>query len=168
MRKAAVSAYLPDEERRYVHSRLAEWFTPRKDAQPGAGTGRFDVRSVTELPYQQRSAGMWQELHDTLCNLSFIESKCAAGLLYDLLADYDAAIQSVELTSEQRRRIGGFARFVRAHAHILGTHPGLTLQQALNEPDSAVVYEAARDAANTATHPFFHFINKPQAASHVC
>jgi WD40 repeat protein len=167
MRTAAVSAYLPEEERRNVHSRLAEWFTSGKDAQPGAGTARFDVRSVTELPYQQRSAGMWQELHATLCNLSFIEAKCGAGLLYDLLADYDAAMQSQspELTSDQRGRIGGFARFVRAHAHILATHPGLTLQQAFNEPDLDLVYQAANEAAEAATHPFFRYINKPQVAS---
>ena len=108
---------------------------------------------------------MWQELQNTLCDFSFIEAKCAAGLVYDLLADYDAAIHSKGLSNEQRGVISGFSRFVRAHAHLLATHPGLALQQALNEPDSGIVQKRAAAVAVAAPSPYFRHLNKPQTAS---
>jgi hypothetical protein len=63
---------------------------------------------------------MWTELENTLCDLSFIEAKCAAGMTYDLVADYNAALAAQNLPPDKRRRIAEFARFLEAQSHVLG------------------------------------------------
>ena len=48
-------------------------------------------RKIAELTYHLTEAGEWETLKDTLCNLSFIEAKCLAGMTVDLLNDYETA-----------------------------------------------------------------------------
>src|SRR5262249_37074150 len=129
------------------------------------GGGVYQARKLSELPYQLRKSGMWDELEATLCDLSFVEAKCAAGLIYDLLADYDAAILTAGLPDASRQRIASFGRFVRAEAQLLATHPHLTFQQALNQPDVTAPAQAAGRLARADARPRFRWVNKPQRTS---
>jgi WD40 repeat protein len=60
--------------------------------------------------------------------------------------------------------VSEFGDFVRNQAHILATHPMLTLQQAANQPDISVVAEAGKELLNRAVEkrPWLQWINKPQ------
>ena len=162
MREVATSEYLDERAQSQRHGVLARYF----ESKPNAfGRQVYNARKLSELPYQQRKSGMWKELEATLCDLPFIEAKCAAGLIYDLLADYDAAILTPELPDSAKERISAFARFVRAQAHLLSTHPHLTLQQALNEPDAAAPAQSAARLCAGEAGPRLRWIGKPQQTS---
>jgi WD40 repeat protein len=162
MREVATSEYLDPAAKIARHRALAQYFASKPDA---FGGNVYNTRKLSELPYQQRKSGMWDDLEATLCNLSFIEAKCAAGLIYDLLADYDAATLTPELPDGAKARIAAFAQFVRAQAHLLSTHPHLTFQQALNEPDAAAPAQSAAARADVDKRPRLRWIGKPQQTS---
>lgn len=163
MREAAASEYLAGEAETRSHTALAKYFGSKPSRFGGNGATSYNTRKLSELPYQQRKSGMWEQLEATLCDLSFIEDKCAAGLIYDLLADYAAALRSD--LGERKTRVESFQRFVRAQARLLSTHPGLTFQQALNEPDVAPPAQAAARLAAADERPRIRWINKAQRAS---
>jgi WD40 repeat protein len=54
-----------------------------------------NTRKVAELPYHQTMAEMWDEVEGTLCDLCFVEAKCAAGQVFELLADYQLALKNL-------------------------------------------------------------------------
>jgi WD40 repeat protein len=163
--EAVAKAYLDEATELRRHHALAKYFAQQQLQFDGAGKRILNLRKLSELPYQLRKARMPDELENTLCDLSFIEAKCAAGLVDDLLVDYDAALESGVLREDQRTRLGDFSRFVRGQSHLLATHPGLTFQQALNEPDSTAPAQTARDLADRETRPRFRWVNKPQTIS---
>ena len=156
--EAVAKAYLDEATELRHHHALAKYFAQQQLQFDSAGKRILNLRRLSELPYQLRKARMPDELENTLCDLSFIEAKCAAGLVDDLLVDYDAALESGVLREDQRTRLGDFSRFVRGQSHLLATHPGLTFQQALNEPDSTAPAQTARDLADRETRPRFRWV----------
>jgi len=162
MRRVAAADYLDPHIELEWHRALAEYFRSTPD-QPAPDV--YNARKLTELPFQLRKARMWEELEATLCDLAFVEAKCAAGLIYDLIADYQAAVRTDGLPAAAKERIESFGRFVRAQANLLSTHPHVTFQQALNEPDSTAPAQAAARLAASDTRPRFRWIGKSQQAS---
>jgi WD40 repeat protein len=162
MRQVATAEYLDENSEIERHRALAHYFRSKPNL---LNATVYNGRRLSELPYQLRKAGMWHELEATLCDLSFIEAKCGAGLIYDLLSDYDAAMLTPGLPAEAKARIESFGRFVRAQAHLLSTHPHLTFQQALNEPDSTAPAQAAARLATVDTRPRFRRLGKSQQTS---
>ena len=63
-----------------------------------------NLRKVSELPYQQTYGEMWNEVEKTLCNLHFIEAKCAAGMTYDLVHDCNTALNSLPEAQEEKQK----------------------------------------------------------------
>jgi WD40 repeat protein len=109
-------------------------------------------------------AGICVELEKLLCDLSFIQAKCAAEMTYELVGDYNAALNS---TTSQSKRVSEFSRYVRGQSHILAIHPELAFQPAFNEPDSSAPAHAAREQLTAAeeSHRRVRWINKPQFPS---
>ena len=62
------------------------------------------MRKLSELPYQQTQGEIWDELETTLTDLLFIEAKCAEGMTYDLVADYNAALDSLPEAQEGKKK----------------------------------------------------------------
>ena len=56
------------------HEHLATFF-----ALPGDGDATFPLRQMSELPYQQTCAQLWDPLFETLTNFRFLEQKAATG-----------------------------------------------------------------------------------------
>ncbi len=90
------------------HAALAHYFALQQLASADKQTA--NLRMLSELPYQQTHGQLWPELEETtLCNLRFVEAKCAAGLVYDLQADYDRALAALpeaqpELARQRRQQ----------------------------------------------------------------
>ena len=124
-----------------------------------------DERAAVTQRYAEHYRRAWAKLENTLCNLSFIEAKCVVGRIDELIADYNAALISPDLSPSQRKRLVDFARFIHAQRGVLSRHPKLTFQQAFNEPDSTAPAQTARDLACRETRPRFCRINKPQTPS---
>lgn len=86
LRAAVKSAYLTTiDARSATHRALAEYFE--------GVWHNHDRHALRELPYHQAHGGMWTNLEGTLCDLQFIQAKCAAGMTHDLLADYAIAAE---------------------------------------------------------------------------
>ena len=66
--------YLAAEEGLARHGHLAEFF-----ALPEAEDATFTLRQMSELPYQETWAEMWDPLFETLTNFRFLEQKAATG-----------------------------------------------------------------------------------------
>jgi WD40 repeat protein len=65
------------------HTRIAETLL---------GEGWKNDYALCYLPTHLILMKAWEQLDELLCNLEFIESKCAAGLTYELVADYNIAL----------------------------------------------------------------------------
>lgn len=60
--------------------------------------------TLVALPAHLAEAGQYDQLVRLLTDLRFVEAKCAAGLVYDLEADYDLALTVLpEAQKEQER-----------------------------------------------------------------
>ncbi|MCF7859126.1 MAG: DUF4062 domain-containing protein [Candidatus Cloacimonetes bacterium] len=71
-----------------------------------------NFRKCLEQPWQQTKGEMWDEVTDTLCNLYFIQAKCAAGMTYELLNDFNYALavlpeneESIRIEKERQAKL---------------------------------------------------------------
>jgi len=76
-----------------IHQKLASYFMTMSNFLDDRNRKKQNVRKCLEQPYQQTKAGMWDEVTETLCDLSFLEAKCAAGMTYILISDYSSVLQ---------------------------------------------------------------------------
>jgi WD40 repeat protein len=155
LREAVVGRYLQGEVSR-LHAGVASYLSTRWKGE--------DVHALSELPHHQAKARMWRELEETLSDLRFLEAKCASGLAYDLVTDFNAALSAAELPDESRAKIDEFARFLRAKIHVLARRPALVFQEAANEPDGSAPARAARRSGETGreVRPWLRRLDKPQ------
>jgi WD40 repeat protein len=75
------------------------------------------IRKLVEQPWQETKAGLWENVADTLCNLQFIEAKCAGKLTFDLIDDYNNVLDHIpenlaiiKTEREQRKEIDNWTR----------------------------------------------------------
>jgi len=89
------------------HRALAEYFVSQPLQVERDRERMPNLRRFSELAYQQISAGLWQELEATLCDLRAIDLACGAGMTYQLLRDYRAAMNrmpnALEISSKERK-----------------------------------------------------------------
>ncbi len=79
--KAEETNYLSGGKKLARHRHLADYF----DKQPleiGRADGALpNLRKLSELPYQQTKGELWKQLHDTLTDFRFLETKAATGAI---------------------------------------------------------------------------------------
>jgi WD40 repeat protein len=93
------------------HSDLARYFFTRPVP---------DTRRLVELPFQQREAHQWTEAEATLFDSRFLSAKCAAGMVLDLDADYQAFLQDAAANALPRREALGLIHgALRLSMHVL-------------------------------------------------
>jgi NACHT domain- and WD repeat-containing protein len=171
------SRYLTGEMERSAHRELARYFGEQAlqlSAQDGQSP---NLRKLSELPYQQAHAGLWDELYATLTDFRFLEAKATwVGVdtatddqeqvvqvhsgVYALQDDFDLALQlwpgTVPTGKDPRQQtLSVLARAVSLESHVLAARPGLTWQQLANrlqwapgEPADLVAAETDRRAAD--------------------
>jgi WD40 repeat protein/tetratricopeptide (TPR) repeat protein len=144
LRDAVERRYLDSAEQTF-RDRLAFYFRSRVEAEGYP-------RGLVELRHQLRKAGRWTELASLLCDLRFLEASCAAGLAFDLAADYSAC--------PPEGGVREFERWFVPAASLFAAAPELVFQQALNAPEGSAPARAA--AAMAYPHPaaLWRHINK--------
>jgi NACHT domain- and WD repeat-containing protein len=96
--EAVVQKFLNEDIKTTRHAFLAQYFNGyfRGHPQPiqiqEKGKTIYNLRKLSELPYQETRGKLWSQLECTLTDLSFIGAKCAAGMTYELLSDYAVAL----------------------------------------------------------------------------
>ncbi len=123
-REAAKQMYLATEsEKRATHHRLARYFTERL---------YDDDRALAELPHHLIKGNDRETLRSILSDHHFIQAKCRAKMVYQLIDDYEHAIEhSVELAG--LRPIGDA---LKRSSHVLESDPAQVGAQLLGRIDS--------------------------------
>ena len=152
---------------RTAHRELALFFGGRPVLRTAESTGETaDPRTAAEMPFHLTRARMWKELGQTLGDLQFARAKCMAGMVHDLVNDYEAALQA-GAKGALAAALEQFLAFVRRDAHTLGRYAGMPAfveQQAHNfRRDGPVRKASAKSAGDRASAPWFKRLNVPDS-----
>lgn len=167
LNEAVVENYLAGAVKQERHRSLAQYFGEQKLKTEKDGRQMPNMRKVAELPYHQTRGELWKDLEVVLCDLDFVEAKCAAGLTYNLAADYHAVLSAQGFKRDKHPAIEEFARFVRSQSRALATRSGLVFQQAANEPENSSPARAAalRWHRGEVEQPWLRLLNKAAEGS---
>lgn len=170
LRTAVCRRYLGVAERsrpaRDAHRELSAGFgRSARDPHRPLGWNGGRTRALAELPYHLAGGELWQELTDTLCDLGFVEARCASGLAFELVADASDAAEALHAAGLTAGSVEEVVRFVRSEAHLLAAQPALTFQQAANQPDASGLAASARARweSGREVRPWLRWLNKPRA-----
>lgn len=143
---AKVKAGLPERPAKGWHLLLADYFeklpTWQEHQAPTAECPLIQKmpvrRKVAELPYHLTHAEEWDRLEATLCDLRFVEAKCAAGLVYDLEADFDVALAALpEAQQEQEQARSHQQEVARYTQDLIAYAQAWSEARARHDPDPA-------------------------------
>eukprot|EP00004_Rigifila_ramosa_P018478 TRINITY_DN459_c0_g1_i2.p1 TRINITY_DN459_c0_g1~~TRINITY_DN459_c0_g1_i2.p1 ORF type:complete len:3633 (-),score=762.01 TRINITY_DN459_c0_g1_i2:106-9975(-) len=129
------------------------------------GKRQFNARKLAELPYHLTGAEQWDKLVATLCTLEFIEAKCASGMIFELIEDYNRALANKSLTDPGlRAALTEYGAFVAANVRVLSNFPELVYQQALNERLGSPIVAAAENVLESvlAQQSVLRLVNVPR------
>ena len=160
------------DRERQLHKIIAQYFRSTIDPNHDLSFTGTDTHSFTELPYHLVAAGDWKELESIACNLKFAVQKSQLGLSRELMNDYNPSVVNIPAAKArevsrflQLPKVVSFKEFISRNLHILVNTPSLALQQAVNEPESSVVCNEAKELLAKASSPLVYWINKPTGAS---
>ena len=101
---------------------LSEYFTQKPlylDYQPCHNP---NIRKLAEQPWQQTKAMMFNEIIETLCDISFVECKVKANMVDGLQEDYRRALK----TGKKKEYISTFYDALMMEQHHLRLNPSYT------------------------------------------
>jgi hypothetical protein len=164
--EAAAAAFLNGDGRAQAHSHLAEYFqgqdyfretldAQRTRARTAPPTPRpVNVRKVDELPWQRLEAAklrkQWEDLGGLFTELSFVEAKAEAGMVFELVTELTAATLALPRERAQQHILALVDEAIRQDVHFLARHPTTVFQCLWNAcwwydcPEAARHYEAPR------------------------
>lgn len=155
-----------DKERVY-HKLLATFFRSEADPSGEEEYKSNDVRAFNELPFHLMQAGQWKELKDVVCNINFVISKCQLGSAQNLLEDYTPSLEGLPSGKSQelskfvsQPRVETFRSFVSQNLHVLTATPALSIQQAINEPNTSLVAQEAERVLQDNPQPLVKWLNR--------
>ena len=125
---AVTARYLNNGQGTELHRRLSDYFE-RQPHHLSADSDRaaLNYRKLSELLYHQAEAGSWAAYEATLCDLTFVEAKCAAGMLFDLIADGSRSDEHKELAASRQ-----LTASLRAALSALSDRPETSMQTLYN------------------------------------
>ena len=110
LKEAVVSGYLKEDIKIVRHALLGHYFNGdfERYSQPlqwqKNGKLFYNLRKLSELPYQATEGELWCELEQTLTDIAFIEAKCGVGLTFNLIKDYESALDALPENREEKRK----------------------------------------------------------------
>ncbi len=116
------------------------------------------------LPHHLVEGSLWKDLQELLTGIDFLESKCAAGMTYELISDYQEAICATAAAGarEECSILEEFGRFIRSQAHRLTGDPGSLFPLAISLPDHSAPARLWNHEKQKRI--WIEWINKPQDA----
>ena len=97
LKEAVGKRYLQQgADRKNTHKTIADYFETRW-LEPY-------IRALDELPHQRTKAEDWEGVEKTLTDLRVIEAKCAAGMTYDLISDYNTALDALPDAQQEKQK----------------------------------------------------------------
>jgi hypothetical protein len=160
--EAVAARFLSGDDAVQAHRRLAAFFGARPTYLRRAdGVDVPDRRKASELAYQQVRGRMWDELEATLAaDLDFLEAKCAAGQVFELAADYAAAVLRMPADHLGRRTLRCWKRRCERTSTSSPATPRRLFQCLWNRawwydsPEAGAHYEAPADGWPTEGPPW--------------
>jgi WD40 repeat protein len=110
------STFLDAESNRELHRRIAKYFGSQPYLYVSDGKKVPNYRKVSEIAYQMIQGEMWEELEKTITDFDFPMTKCMAGMVDELVQEYQQA-DMVPVPDKESMKI--WAVFFRERAHIL-------------------------------------------------
>lgn len=152
-----------EDDRLRAHAHLGAYFGTQSDWTGGADHRAPHYRRMSELAHQLLRARGFDELAGVLCDYSFTEAKCSAGMVYDLLRDHYAAggaMSEDAVGAERWTELRAWGSFVAAESQRLATGEEPFLQIAHNHADGGPVAEAASLRAASFREPWLRLRNR--------
>ena len=103
-----VRAYLPAERGR--------WECGERDYR------EWDRYGLSFVPYHAIQAGLWDEVESLLTDIFFLEAKTRAGMVFELAADFTAAVQALPEDCAQYRILRLLEEALRRDIHFIARH----------------------------------------------
>lgn len=100
------------------HARLTEHCM----AQYGRGVEAMSAYALSHLPTHLVGAERWDELETILADLSYLEARTQAGLVFDLAGDFSAAVAALPEDRPQRRILKLLDEALRRDIHFIARH----------------------------------------------
>lgn len=128
------------------HKALANYFTDKCLYLDDYIQKQPNVRKLVEQPWQQIQGEKWEALEKTLTDLSFIEAKCKAKKVYDLVSDY---INAEEVWPNQdEKRLKDKDRHNRIHKYALSlvSHRSAAPGTPIPQPPQSLVIDKSRSS----------------------
>jgi WD40 repeat protein len=126
--------YLAEKDKQRAHQHLADYFDGQNywletPAQYLERVGEFpksarrsNQRKAAEFAWQLQQSGDYERLEQIHTNLDFLESKTAAGLVFELAKDFTEAIKIIPAERPQRRIIRLLEEALRRDIHFIARH----------------------------------------------
>ena len=95
LRQAAFERYGPQVEAAGIHADIASYF--RALADPGRDQSWMgdSARGFLEVAFHLAAASQLDALCQTLCDMRFVEARCRGGQVFELIADYQLARETL-------------------------------------------------------------------------
>ena len=114
---------LDGDDARLIHERLASFFDHPAWWKAGPNTPQ-STRALSELPYHQRLAGLWENAECTLTDIDFIKARCAMSV-HRLLDDYAELLRvHPEPRGDGHRRLTLVSRALDLSSKAIAAEPG--------------------------------------------
>jgi len=125
---AVIKKFLSGENAVIRHSILATYFDKNSLYYEKNGAKTPNYRKLSELVYNLLKAEKWERVGKLLTNPTFIEAKCIALMVYDLLRDYKEALKFLSGTT-----LENWVNFLTKRASFLTEYPQCLLGEIISE-----------------------------------
>jgi WD40 repeat protein len=146
--------------------RLGEWCL----AEYRRGAAHMDDYALRHLPGHLLDTERWDDLAAVLTDLSYLEAKADAGLVFAVAADFTTAAGKMKKEHLAHRRLGLLDEALRHDIHFLRRHPGALFQVLWNSgwwydcPAAAAHYAEERSPGHEANAGLAHLLEEWRAA----
>lgn len=130
----AAQKYLGGADKEHAHQHLADYFGKQdywlespeqyrnRAAESPASARRSNLRKAVEFPWQLRKLGDWARLGQIHTDLNFLESKIAAGLVFELAQDFTEATRIMPSDQPLWRILDLLEEALRRDIHFIARH----------------------------------------------
>eukprot|EP00055_Hartaetosiga_balthica_P018207 m.130628 g.130628 ORF g.130628 m.130628 type:complete len:1726 (-) comp9469_c0_seq1:486-5663(-) len=122
-----------------------------------------NARKVSVLPYHLTKGRMWQSCAAVLTSLEFLQAKCMAKMVPDLLEDYNGMLATCPADVLEEFELSKWSKFVSSNSHDFVRNGWSVVPRATCTPEWSSICRAARAVENENMHaiPSTHMYAKP-------